>query len=159
MFIISRQASIPAKPSKRAFNHPASWKVEDPWRLADDDDLKLNHIVSCSGDYVFICAISPDQFETAPTIVDMTVTCLNSLASTSLPPVLSGMPALGTKRSTVSLKCRRDMPFASGNLLVDIHTAGFTAFRRFEDFRLSIMPALRWPSALLDTHFFDEYNI
>jgi hypothetical protein len=98
VLIVSAQTPIPSEPSESAFHNPATrsdlksfgfgratHNLESPTELLFDP-----------GDDVFVSAISPNQLEATPAIVDTMLDGWNNPARTSLPPLPSGILAQWT---------------------------------------------------------------
>src|SRR5258708_30390912 len=85
--VVLAQAAVAGQPGDGAFDHPATWqdhKAFGPCGPTDDLQQPATVLLDPSDD-VFIAAVGPDQFETAPAIMDILLDAFEQRLQSLLP--------------------------------------------------------------------------
>ncbi len=124
MFIITGKASVTSKPTKGAFNHPATrqdLKTFCVRRTARHFQLPAKVLFDPGGN-IFISAICPNQFETTPTIIKTVLDPFKQFCQQQFPAVPIGNTGPMDQNQQEQTQCvYNDMSFPSRHLFVDIH--------------------------------------
>src|SRR6266550_3249143 len=162
MFIVARQAPIAAKPAERALGHPTAWQDFEALGTdgALDDFQRPAEVLADITDDVFVRAVSPDQLEPAPAVVDTALVAVEERLQSQLGARRVLHPGAGhDHQQQETQRIHHNMPFSAARLLVDIHAPRLTAFGRLHALTVDAGRAgLRLAASLL-TGLFDQQPI
>src|SRR6266542_3847896 len=162
MFIVARQAPVPAKPAERALGYPTprqDFEALGPdWAL--DDFQRPAEVLADKADDVLVRAIGPDQLEPAPAVVDTALVTVKQRLQSQLGTGRVLHPGAGhDHQQQETERIHHNMPFSAARLLVDIHAPRLTALGRLHALTVNARRAgLRFAASLL-TDLFDQQPI